>query len=318
MSDGHDDKHSNALDFVRPPTKRESRIMAAADEIYQHPAHEEDEVTYWPRGLIQCTLPHSNPGKIPAYARKSGDFYLLIEPGHRLDRKSGAVTSFGFPYGSYPRLVCSYLAREAKRTRKRGISLGDTLCAFMAELGLTPTGGRWGTIPNLRKQVLALVNAKIAFGYSGAQPVDAGGNQLFADRYALWWDEAAAEQGSLFPNFVKLSEPLFEEFLEHAVPCDMRILKALKQSSLALDLYAWATYKVFRMKGATRISWKALHAQFGAEYSSTKNFRRKALKHLKAVKALYPDFNYTLERGRIVVWPSRTSVVPMPKKGSAG
>ena len=31
------------------------------------------------------------------------------------------------------------------------------------------------------------------------------------------------------------------------VPADMRVLKALKQSSLALDLYAWAGLKVWQV-----------------------------------------------------------------------
>ncbi len=37
----------------------------------------------------------------------------------------------------------------------------------MRELGLLPTGGRWGTITGLRKQMLALLNARIRFGYRG-------------------------------------------------------------------------------------------------------------------------------------------------------
>lgn len=299
-------------DNMLPFSPKERRILSAVDQLQRGPAHQEDEVTYWPRGLIGCTLPHSNPGDVLAYSRNSGDYYLLIQPGLYNDRKQG-IKSFGFPYGSYPRLVCSFLAREVKRHRARTVSLGQTLSAFMRELGLVPTGGRWGTIPNLRRQVLALVNARIAFGYSGELPIDAGGNQIFADRYALWWDHVA-DQGTLFPNYVELSEPLFEELLEHAVPCDIRILKALKQSSLALDLYIWATYRVFRLNSATAISWKALHSQFGSEYAAVKDFRRKALKHLKTINVLYPEFKYTLERGRIVVWPSKTSVLPMPRK----
>lgn len=307
------EEEQQPLTFQPKPTRRESRIMAAADQIHQVPALEDDEVSYWPRGLISCTLPHSNPGDDEsAYSRSSGAYYILIQPGVR-PTKGGGFGTFGYPFGSYPRLFCSYLAREVTKTREREVSLGDTLSGFMAELGLQPTGGRWGTIPNLRRQVLALVNAKIAFGYQGDEPVDAGGQQLFADRYALWWD-AGEDQGALWPNYVRLSEPMFSEILEHAVPVDMRILRAIKQSSLALDLYAWTTYKVFRMGSATRISWKALHAQFGSEYARVCDFRVKALRHLRAIKALYPDLKFTTERGRLVLWPSRTSVVYLPPK----
>lgn len=310
-------KHiKDIIDFESIPqlTKRESRFLDAAEHIGKTSPQERDDVSYWPRGLVQCTLPHADPGDVRAYLRRSGDFYLMIEPGTKLDRKSGQLGSWGYPYGSYPRLCCSYIAREVRRSASRRVYLGDSLSAFMAELGLVPTGGRWGTITNLRKQILALVNAKIAFGYAGPDQVDAGGHQLFADKWSLWWTAGtAAEQGSLFPSFIDVSEPLFED-LAKSFPVDLAILRALKQSSLALDLYAFATYKAFTLKSATAISWSALHAQFGASYADVRNFRRKVLEHLRVIHALYPDFKYTLDRGRLVVWPSKTSVLPMPKK----
>ena len=42
--------------------KRESRLMLAAGEIHDLTTLERDDVSYWPRGLVQCTLPFSNPG----------------------------------------------------------------------------------------------------------------------------------------------------------------------------------------------------------------------------------------------------------------
>ena len=309
------DKDPLKFDLIRRPTKRESRIMAAAAAVQQLPAHERNDLSYWPRGLVQCTLPHSNPGNLQAYLRRSGHYFLMIEPGTRLNRKTGAFGSWGYPYGSYPRLCCSYIAREVRRTRNRRVFIGDNLSSFMADLGLVPTGGRWGTITNLRKQILSLVNAKIAFGYAGDEEIEAGGHQLFADRWSLWWDTGGGtiEQGTLFPNYIDISEKLFED-LARSFPVDMKILQALKQSSLALDLYAFATAKVYGMKSTTAISWKAMHAQFSGDYSSIYDFRKKALKHLRVIRTLYPDFKYTLERGRIIIWPSRTSVIPMTKR----
>ena len=90
--------------------KRESRLMLAAGEIHDLTTLERDDVSYWPRGLVQCTLPYSNPGNVRAYVRRSGNYFLMIEPGTKIDRKTGALGTHGFPYGSYPRLVCSYIA----------------------------------------------------------------------------------------------------------------------------------------------------------------------------------------------------------------
>ena len=121
--------------------------MDAAGQVQETPPQERDDVSYWPRGVVQCTLPHSNPGNVRAYVRRSGNYFIMIEPGAKLDPDLGDVDSWGYPYGSYPRLCCSYIAREVRRTKNSRVFLGDTqqnrytLSAFMAELGLVPTGG---------------------------------------------------------------------------------------------------------------------------------------------------------------------------------
>ena len=37
----------------------------------------------------------------------------------------------------------------------------------------------------------------------------------------------------------------------------MNILKALKRSSLGLDLYLWLVYRTFALKSPLRLSWTA-------------------------------------------------------------
>ena len=90
------------------------------------------------------------PGNVRAYVRRSGNYFLMIEPGTKFDRKTGELGTHGFPYGSYPRLVCSYIALNVRLKRSRRVFLGDSLSAFMGKLGLVPTGGRWGTIQRPR------------------------------------------------------------------------------------------------------------------------------------------------------------------------
>ena len=45
----------------------------------------------------------------------------------------------------------------------------------------------------------------------------------------------------------------------------MNILKALKRSSLGLDLYLWLTYRTFSLKRAARLPWQRLYRQFGVD-----------------------------------------------------
>ena len=68
----------------------------------------------------------------------------------------------GLPYGSYPRLVFVWLVNEAYRTKSRHLVLGDSLSHFMRQLGLIPSGGRWGSIRQLREQMQRLLSARVS------------------------------------------------------------------------------------------------------------------------------------------------------------
>ena len=293
---------------IKPPTRAERRIVDAAVAIHETSVLAADELAFWPRGLLQCTLPHSNPGAVSVWGVRSGDFYLVLEPGSRLDEQGRAV-SYGYPYGSIPRLLIAYLNQQVKRFEKRRVLLGDTLSSFMWQLDLVPTGGRWGSITRLRKQIRALFNARIAYGYNPAGGENRKNIQV-SDRYYLWWDTTtiAPHQRMLFPTYVDLGEQLFSDMLEHGVPLDMRALKALKASPLALDFYAWSTYRMASLKRSTPIPWDALYRQFGTGYKTVNDFQKAAVKALRKVKAVYPDLNYRTVKGRLVLQPSVTHV----------
>ena len=103
--------------------KRESRLMLAAGEIHDLTTLERDDVSYWPRGLVQCTLPYSNPGNVRAYVRRSGNYFLMIEPGTKIDRKTGALGTHGFPLRFIPAPgVLLHRPRSATQTQPAGFS----------------------------------------------------------------------------------------------------------------------------------------------------------------------------------------------------
>ncbi|MGH8305788.1 MAG: replication protein RepA, partial [Steroidobacteraceae bacterium] len=52
------------------------------------------------------------------------------------------------------------------------------------------------------------------------------------------------------------------------VPIDMRAMKALKRSPLALDIYFWLTYRLSYLRHARVIPWAALQLQFGSSYGT--------------------------------------------------
>jgi hypothetical protein len=97
---------------------------------------------------------------------------------------------------------------------------------------------------------------------------------------------------------------------------DMRALKALKRSPLALDLYAWATYTAFQTQKSgqsRRVSWELLHGQMGGEYDDIKDFGKKARLALRKVQAVYPVLGLEFEKGGVRVLPCNPAVTIKPK-----
>jgi len=131
------------------------------------------------------------------------------------------------------------MTTEAVRTSNRELELGRSLSIFMAELGLQATGGHWGTIPRFRDQVQRLVGAAISTRWSnGANGHDhrGGENLLLADRFNLWWTPQKLQTELPLRSSVTLSANFFEQLVAAPVPLDLRAIRALKRSPLALDL----------------------------------------------------------------------------------
>jgi hypothetical protein len=138
------------------------------------------------------------------------------------------------------RLILIWMTTEAVRTGSREIELGVSLSRFMAQLGLQAAGGHWGTIPRFRDQMQRLLGAAISTRWSHDEngETHAGGRILLvADEFSLWWTpkKISAVNGK---STVRLSVNFFEQITKAPVPLDLRAIKALKKSPLALDLYA--------------------------------------------------------------------------------
>ncbi len=261
------------------------------------------------RMLIQATLPHRDPGQVPAWGRRNGAFSLVVQPGMTIDSRTHAPLSIGLPYGSLPRLLLAWISTEAVRTREPMVVLGDTLSSFMRELDLMPTGGRWGSITRLRMQMKRLFSASISCTYEGRDNWSNAGFRI-ADETHLWWDPKQPDQADLWHSTVTLGHQFFQELIEHPVPIDMRALKALRRSPLALDLYCWLTYRMSYLSRDTVIPWYSLQAQFGADYSRERDFRSKFSESLRKVLTVYPAAKATPATSGLLLKPSRTHVKP--------
>jgi hypothetical protein len=93
-------------------TPAKQKLLEAAAVIRLDPANA--EAAFMARHLVQCTLPHSDPGNVPLWKRRNGNLTLSIVPG--TDRDTGQ--SIGYPYGSIPRLLLFWIVTGIRARQK--------------------------------------------------------------------------------------------------------------------------------------------------------------------------------------------------------
>ena len=201
------------------------------------------------------------------------------------------------------------------RTQFRELFLGASLSGFMRRLGMAPIGGGTrGERTRLRDQMKRLFNAHIQLAYEDKQ-VSASVNSPVASRTGFWWNERTPGEMGLWDSRIELGEKFFHEIIRHPVPLDLNILKAMKRSSLGIDLYLWLTYRAFTLRRPLRLSWARLYRQFGVNPAQAgsrgtiNNFRTDCLRELKKIKMAWPGLNYATAQGVLILWPSKPAIV---------
>lgn len=294
-----------------PLTRAQEKFLDAATIIRMNPG--DTEATFMARELVQCTLPHKNPGKIDQWTRRNGTLTLAIVPGRDVEKNE----STGYPYGVIPRLLLFWITTEALRTKNPRLELGHSLSEFMRELGLDPSrGGKRSDARRLQDQMRRLFKATISFHQTMEENHRHGERWLdmqVAPKGEFWWDVHDPAQAALWGSYVVLGDDFFKAITSAAVPVDMRVLRAIRRSPLALDLYAWATWRVFKLSKPAFVPWTGLMQQMGAEYKSEKEFARYAKVALRSIRTVYPALKLDFAKGGFFLHPSLTAIVPTPK-----
>ena len=269
------------------------------------------DMGFMARLMALCCLPRTNPGDQPQYKRVNGPYTLIMT----------ATSEYKLPFGNLPRLSLAWVCTEAVRTQNRELVLGASLAEFMRKLGISSdSGGSRGERTRLRNQMKRLFHASVRLIYEDQNGMVSAGS-LIADRTELWWNERKPDESSLWKSKIYLGEAFFNEIIRHPVPLDMNTLKALKRSSLGLDIYLWVTYRTFSLKRPMRLSWKQLYCQFGVDPAKANNkfavrsFREKALRELKKIKLAWPSLNYSTAKGVLILSPSPPAIPPIKHNG---
>ncbi len=276
--------------------------------VERHLSPDAIERAYIVRQLVQVTLPHSDPGDVNVWTRTNGFLTLAIRPYVDLKTRKSL-----FPYGWIPRLLLFWICTEATQRKSQHIQLGNSLDAFMRGIGLNPRtgGGKRGDAARLNSQMERFFGALISFEDSrqGQNFV----NIPVAAREHLLWAVTRSRQDDLWESWVDLGEDFYAAITAAPVPVDMRALRALKKSPLALDLYALLTHAAFvatKTGKQRRMPWVELHDQLGTEYAHLRMFRAKVLQAVRKIAVVYPALKLETTEEELVIHPSRTAIPP--------
>lgn len=295
---------------VTPQGRHHHTVSRQLAELMAIP-QDSPELGFMTRLLTLCSLPRTDPGNRLQYKRENGPYKLIMIAGgdNRL------------PFGNLPRLLMAWVCTEAVRTQNRELHLGHSLAEFMRELGMvSDSGGATGNRTRLREQIERLFSCNVELTHT-LPGVKRGISSLIADERELWWDYRHPEQDTLWQSRIRLGEKLFQEIIAHPVPLDMRILKAMRRSSLGLDLYMWLSYKTYSLLTATgaksqRLSWHLLYAQFGKDPAAANDkvtvqaFRKDVLRELRKLKLSWPTLDYKVPKGFLEIRGCMPSVPP--------
>lgn len=308
--------------------------------LHETSVHDRGDLGFANNRLIQAAFPYrATPEK--QWTSTNGSVEVTI---------TALSPKRGLPYGPYPRLLMIWLASkvtenaanyDADDPARLKIFFGNHLATFMRELGIDARYSTWTDFkgnpvePNserLRQQMLRLFNLNIHV----VEQIDTDDkfihretNTLASETLELHWDKHDPEY-SFADSYVQLSEKFFNLLSSNPVPIDLGILRALKQSPMALDLYVWLTYRAFYARTPFTVPVPALMEQFGTsrdpeDAKDRRDFMAQLKRAVKKVHKAWPETAKKLKTGErklevlkrgkgLRVFPMKSSVPPKPRQ----
>lgn len=263
------------------------------------------DVSFLHAGLCQTSLPHSRPkSDNDPWMRSNGRFHLIVEPGTIVDPASGKAKWVGVPYGTRARLIMLYLNRHG--TKSRRVHMGRSMTAWMGRLGIDATGGKNGSIRAVKEQSVRIGRARFSLQFENPETGGLGiSDTQIADKLHLW----VTDEDSPWIEEIELTEKFHEHLREHAVPLADAAISYLSGSSLKLDLYAWAAWRLPRLQRPLKLNWAQVAATFSAAGEPNK-VAAKVREALIDVQTVYRDMRIDVSRHGLLLLPSKP---PVPK-----
>lgn len=284
------------LKELRGPSAIERRLIDGAAYRIEHP-DEPQTILYQHTVLCQTCLPFRDPGdEIRTWERLNGNVHLEVNAGKAMHPEQGRLVQLGLPFGPKARMILMHINQQALKQKTPEIEIQDSLSKFVRRtLNLDPKGRNMRIV---KDQLGRLSAASITLGLvrdGHALTV----NSHIVTAFDIWFPKDE-RQRILWPSTIRLSLDYYESLKAHAVPLDEDHIARLSHSALALDIYAWLANRLHRIPAnqPARVSWVALHGQFGQGYARIDHFRAAFRVALKEVLTLYKTARLDLHQER--------------------
>lgn len=261
--------------------------------------------------LAICGLPYrSVPIDVRTFERRQGNMALDVTAGSLRDDQGQRIMQ-PLPYGPKARLILMHLCSQAVYNRSPVVDLNETFTAFVRELGFNDSGGPRGALTAFKNQLNAL--AACSMSVSVWQP----GLRVRTERitpiksFDLWLSDNL-HQRALWPSSLVFSLDFFESLKAHALPVNIRAIRAFAGSARTLDAYYWLSYRITRLKKTTSISWEALAAQFGNDYARLRDFKKGFADDMKSISDVFPKLPVRLTETGLEMLPAGPDVLALP------
>ena len=223
---------------------------------------------FLPRHLVTMTLPHRRVAE-STYVRHDGDLRLSFHVDPEI----------GLPFGVYARLILMFLTTERIRSKDRRFELKSSWRAFLKNMEI-PWNGRAHRL--IKEQLFRLCSTTFSshFGKDGED--EKHDSLVITDQ---WFHSSDCIQITFSDSFFSLTQ-------QSVIPLQSEIVRQIKRSPLALDLYAWLTYRTWKIDREHFIPWKKLRRQFGSAFKRSRDFRSRFRSSMEHVLSLNPVAPY--------------------------
>ena len=290
---------------------REQRRRAIVREVVENEGLGPENLRYMPTPLAICGMPYKAlPPDVTEFERSQGRMAVTVTAG-KLRAPDGRRVQQPVPYGPKARLIMAHLASEAKRSNSPLIETSESLTGFMRDMGFDPRGGRNGNIEPFKEQLRALAACRMEISsWDGRRSGQIDVKPL--QKVELWFADEPGQQ-SLWPTKIAFSQEFFQEIIDHALPIDVRVLRALSNSARRLDLVMWLTYRATRLNAPLLLDWGPLKSQFGEGYTRLRAFREALIEDVRAINEIFPKVHIKLSERGLELRPTDQTAFYIPK-----